>query len=179
VLSKDLNARKILVLFVFLLLPICLPSNPISKVFTLNYSNSLAFAAVDANELLQALTKPGSVISLLEGGGVPVGLNTNTTLQLDLLNETQKFDLLSKVKQYDSNFRCIGENQSAVALQDASPDVRYSTITIKAIDVGKCIATDSSSDHTQDKESNGFQLILNYTKEFSQAKIEHFPTNAK
>jgi hypothetical protein len=83
------------------------------------------------------------------------------------------------MKQYDINFRCIGENQSAVALQDANPDVRYSTITIKATDAGKCIATNSSSDHKQDKESDGFQLILNYIKEFSQAKIEHFPTNAK
>jgi hypothetical protein len=145
----------------------------------LNYPNSLAFPAVEANEPLQALRKPGSVISILEGGGVPVGLNRNTTLKLDLLNESQKLDLLTKVRQSDINFRCIGENQSAVALQDINPDVRYSSIIIKAVDAGKCTATDSSLDHTLDKESDGIQLILNHIKEFSQAKIERIPTNTK
>jgi hypothetical protein len=168
-----LNVKTILLPVVFLVLSICFPSYTLSKDHTVNYSNPFTFPSDEANDLLQSLREPGSVISLLEGGGVPVGLNTNTTLQLDLLNETQKADLLAKVKQPNIYFRCIGENQSVPALQNVYPDAKYSTITIKAINFGKCIATDSSSEHFQHVESNRFDLLIGYLKNASEAKIEN------
>jgi hypothetical protein len=171
--------RAILLLFVFLVLSICFPSYTISKDHKLNYSNSFTFPSDEANELIQALKEPGAAISLLEGGGVPVGLNTNTTLQLDLLNETQKTDLLAKVMQSDIFFRCIDENQSTPALQDVNPNVKYYTITIKAINAGKCIAIDPSLGHSQHNESDGFDQLRNYLNDSTEAKIERLLINTK
>ena len=109
----------------------------------------------------------------------PIGLNTNTTLPLDLLNDTQKTDLLTKVMQPDIIFRCIMENQSAMALQEINPDVNFYTITIKPINAEKCVAIDSSIDHTQQNESDGFDILRNYLKNSSEAKIERLLINAK
>jgi hypothetical protein len=117
---------------IFLVLPICFPSYTISKDHSVNYSNSFTVPSNETDELSRALRQAGSVISILEDGGVPVGLNTNTTLQLDSLNETQKGDLLAKVKQSGIIFRCIGEKQSGAPLQNVYPDVKYSTITFKS-----------------------------------------------
>ena len=80
---------------------------------------------------------------------------------------------MAKVNQSDIIFRCIGENQSVAPLKNVYPDVKYSTIPIKAVKIGKCMATDSSSDHFQHVESNGFDLLQSYLKNTSEAKIEN------
>src|SRR4051812_24645711 len=91
--NKDISpGRTNSLFFVFLSgLLIACPSFIVPKENGMIYPSSFASPSeVETAELKQELNKPGIAITLLEGGGVPVGLNTKKTLQMDVLNKTEK-----------------------------------------------------------------------------------------